>query len=231
MAHRHPLRRPMTMHLTLHRFVRNRLHLSLAIAFGTLVGIALPDTWRLITRLLVAWNAAVWAYLLALGWMMMRADHNKVRMMAARQDEGAALVLVTLSVAAIISLVAITSQLLALKNVPTDEKALHYGFTVVTLLGSWFLVGTLFCLHYAHLYYSSQAKTPPLRFPDEALSPNYWDFLYFSFTIAVAVQTSDVVVCTRRLRKIVLAQSILTFFFNLVILGLSINIAAGLINN
>lgn len=221
----------MITHLTLHRFVRNRLHLSLAIAFGTLVGIALPDSWQLITRLLVAWNAAVWAYLLAMGWMMTRADHHKVRMMAARQDEGAALVLATLSVAAIISLVAITSQLLALKNVPADEKALHYGFTVITLLGSWFLVGTLFCLHYAHIYYVSQAKTPPLRFPDEELAPNYWDFLYFSFTIAVAVQTSDVVVCTGRLRKIVLAQSILTFFFNLAILGLSINIAAGLIND
>ena len=221
----------MITHLTLHRFVRNRLHLSLAIAFGTLVGIALPDAWHLITRLLVAWNVAVWAYLLTMGSMMMRADHHKVRMMAAKQDEGAGLVLVTLSVAAIISLAAITSQLLVLKNVPADEKALHYGFTVITLLGSWFLVGTLFCLHYAHLYYGSQAKTPPLRFPDTDLSPNYWDFLYFSFTIAVAVQTSDVMVCTRRLRKIVLAQSILTFFFNLVILGLSINIAAGLIND
>jgi len=221
----------MITHQSLHRFVRNRLHLSLAVAFGILVGIALPDSWRLITRLLVAWNAAVWPYLLAMGWMMMRADHNKVMMMAAKQDEAAALVLATLSVAAIISLVAITSQLLVLKNVPTDEKALHYGFTVITLLGSWFLVGALFCLHYAHLYYGSPTESPPLRFPDDKLAPNYWDFLYFSFTIAVAVQTSDVVVCTRRLRKIVLAQSILTFFFNLAILGLSINIAAGLIND
>ena len=221
----------MTAHLTLHRFVRNRIHLSLAIAIGTLVGVALPDAWQLITRLLTAWNVAVWAYLLTMGWIMMRADHNKVRMMAAKQDEGAALVLATLSVAAIISLAAIISQLSVLKHLPPDQKALHYGFTVITLLGSWFLVGTLFCFHYAHLYYGSQAEERPLQFPDREQSPDYWDFLYFSFTIAVAVQTSDVAVHTRRLRKIVLAQSILTFFFNLVILGMSINIAAGLIND
>ena len=46
----------------------------------------------------------------------------------------------------------------------------------------------------------------------------------------MAVQTSDVAVQTRLMRQIVLGQSVLSFFFNLVVLGLSINIAAGLIN-
>lgn len=221
----------MTTHLMLQRLIRNRIHLSLAIAVGTVVGIALPYSWSLVTRLLAAWNVAVWAYLIAMAWIMMRADHHKVKSMATRQDEGAALVLATLSVAAIISLVAIISQLSALKHMPDDEKAIHYAFTIITLLGSWFLVGTLFCIHYAHLYYRNSTKESPLHFPDEAQAPNYWDFLYFSFTIAVAVQTSDVTVRTRALRKIVLAQSVLSFFFNLAILGLSINIAAGLIRD
>jgi uncharacterized membrane protein len=93
----------------------------------------------------------------------------------------------------------------------------------------------LFCFHYAHLYYRSPQGRLPLRFPDEdlepgRLEPNYWDFLYFSFTIAVAVQTSDVTVMSRSMRKLVLGQSVLAFFFNLAILGLSINIAASLVN-
>jgi uncharacterized membrane protein len=221
----------MTPHLTLHRLIRNRIHLSLAIAMGTVVGIALPDAWSLVTRLLVAWNVAVWAYLAVMGWTMLRANHQKIKAMATRQDEGAALVLATLSLAAAISLVAIISQLSVLRHMPDNEKAIHYGFTIITLLGSWFLVGTLFCIHYAHLYYLSTAKECPLHFPDEPQTPNYWDFLYFSFTIAVALQTSDVTVRTRALRKIVLAQSVLSFFFNLAILGLSINIAAGLIRD
>lgn len=216
-------------HLALQRFVRNRIHLSLAVGIGIGVGVLLPASWHLMTSLLTAWNVAIWAYLLPLGWIMMRATPAKVRLLAARQDEGAALVLVTLSVAAIMSLAAIISQLSSLKGLPLDQRTVRYGFTVLTLLGSWFLVGTLFCVHYAHLYYQSD-DDQPLQFPDAHQEPDYWDFLYFSFTIAVALQTSDIAVRTRPMRKIVLAQSLLSFFFTLVILGLSINIAAGLIN-
>ena len=102
--------------------------------------------------------------------------------------------------------------------------------TVATLVGSWLLVGMLFCVHYAHQYYLAPAEQRPLEFPGGEHNPDYWDFLYFSFTLAVAVQTSDVSVQSRAMRRLVLGQSVLTFFFNLVVLGLSINIAAGLIN-
>ena len=224
----------MRIHLPFHSFIRSRPHLSLAIGVGLVVAPFLPDSWRMMTRLLAAWDIAVWSYLITMGSMMMRADHVTVKKIAAKQDERAALVLATLSVAAFMSLAAIMSQLPALQGMTPDQRALHYGFTVFTLLGSWFLVGTLFCFHYAHLYYQADSGERPLQFPDRDLKqdpdPDYWDFLYFSFTIAVAVQTSDVAVHTRAMRKIVLAQSILSFFFNLVILGLSINIAAGLIN-
>ena len=218
----------MPIKLPFHRFIRSRPHLILAFMLGVVVEPMLPDSWRTVTRLLVAWDVAVWSYLITMGWMMTRADHVKVKELAARQDERAALVLATLSVAAFMSLAAIISQLPVLKDTPLEQRAAHYLFTVFTLLGSWFLVGALFCVHYAHLYY--QADPRPLLFPGKEQNPDYWDFLYFSFTIAVAVQTSDVAVLTRSMRKMVLAQSVLSFFFNLAILGLSINIAAGLIN-
>jgi uncharacterized membrane protein len=58
--------------------------------------------------------------------------------------------------------------------------------------------------------------------------PNYWDFLYFSFTISVAVQT-DVTVRSRSCASgagpvgaVLLLQP--------GVLGLSINIAASLLN-
>lgn len=213
-------------------FIHSRPHLSVAIALGAVLAPFLPVSWSIMTRLLAAWDVAVWFYLLSTGLMMLRANASKVRAMAARQDERASVVLASLSVAAFMSLAAIISQLPTLKGMPLDQRTVHYGFTVLTLLGSWFLVGFLFCFHYAHLYYQAQAsgKPKPLHFPEPELEPDYWDFLYFSFTIAVAVQTSDVSVHTRSMRKLVLAQSVLNFFFNLVILGLSINIAAGLIN-
>lgn len=211
-------------------FIRSRPHLTLAIALGAAIGPFLPPAWPWPTRLLVAWDCGVWTYLLTVGAMMARADHHQIRRVAARQDERSPVILIILCLAALASLAAIVSQLSALQDMAARERAWHYGVVVITLLGSWFLVGTLFTVHYANLYYAAGNVRPPLQFPDQHLEPNYWDFLYFSFTIAVAAQTSDVTVRTRLLRQLVLGHSVLSFFFNLVILGLSINIAAGLIN-
>jgi uncharacterized membrane protein len=215
----------------LHRFIRSRPHLAMAIALGTCVGWAWPHSHPWQQRALIGWNAGVWGYLLGMAWLMSRADHRKVREIAGKQDESAGLVLFTLVVGAVLSLYAIVSELTRMDHVPADQVALRYAFTALTVIGSWLLVGVLFCFHYAHLYYRAPEGRLPLRFPDEELEPNYWDFLYFSFTIAVAVQTSDVSVTTRTMRKLVLGHSVLAFFFNLLILGLSVNIAAGLVNH
>lgn len=66
-----------------------------------------------------------------------------------------------------------------------------------------------------------------LIFPDTT-QPTYLDFAYFSYTIGVASQTADVSISSRGMRGIVLAHSILSFFFNTTILALTINLAAGL---
>jgi uncharacterized membrane protein len=212
----------------LHRFIRSRPHLTLAIALGVGVALSLPE-YPPMQRALIAWNVGVWSYLVATMWMMAHADHRKVRAICAMQDERGGLVLATLVIAATISLSAIVGELSTVAQLKPDERLLRYGFTVITLLGSWLLVGMLFCIHYAHLYYRASVAVLPLKFPNDMTDLDYWDFLYFSFTIAVAVQTSDVTVMTRSMRKLVLGHSVLSFFFNLVILGLSINIAAGLI--
>ena len=213
----------------LNTFFTNRPYLSMAIAFGVLVAAFNPGNQEMMTRALIAWNAAVWSYLIGIMWVVMRADHRKVRDIADKQDENAGLVLAVLLVAALFSLSAIFSELSTLAEAKGAERAGRYALTVLTLFGSWLLVGVLFCFHYAHMYYRNASKILPLKFPNDEKEPNYWDFLYFSFTISVAVQTSDVSVMTRAMRKLVLGHSVLNFFFNLIILGLSINIAAGLI--
>lgn len=214
---------------TIPRIIHSRPHLSLSVAVGALVWPFLPEGWHWLTRLLTAWDVTVWLYLLTMGSMMVRADHHDIRRAACRQDEKGPVILATLSVAIMISLAAIVLQLASLKDHPADLP-LQYAFVVLTVIGSWLMVGVMFCSHYAHLYYTSKDSEPLLGFPDRNLQPHSWDFLYFSFTISVAVQTSDVTVRSRRMRKVVLGQSVLCFFYNLAILGLSINIAASLIN-
>jgi uncharacterized membrane protein len=215
--------------ILLHRFIRSRPHLSLAIGLGVIVGLVIPESLRPMTRALIGWNVAVWLYLITMTWMMVRADHQKVRQVAGKEDESAGLVLFSLTVAAVLSISAIVFELGQIPHLSPDQRALRYGFTALTVLGSWFLVGVLFCFHYAHIFYH-RPKELPLRFPNDLKEPDYWDFLYFSFTIAVAAQTSDVIVTDHTMRKLVVGQSILSFFFNVAILGFSINIAAGMLN-
>lgn len=211
-------------HLIFHTHPR----LAIAFALGLTVWALLPPG-SAVTRALIGWNAGVWIYLTTLWWMMARSTSHQVKRRAAIEDENDTIILVMICIAAVTSIGAVVFGLTQAKDFLPGPKELRYLFTGMTVLGSWFLVGTIFTLHYAHLFYTAGADTLPLRFPDDEKSPDYWDFLYFSFTIAVAVQTSDVSVMTRSMRKIVLMQSVLTFLFNSAILGLSINIAAGLI--
>ena len=83
----------------------------------------------------------------------------------------------------------------------------------------------------AHLYFRAPSDARPLRFPDNpAPDPDFWDFFYFSFTIAVAAQTADISVVSGAMRKVVVAHAIVSFFFNVAILGATINVVAGLLH-
>ena len=206
---------------------RTHPRLSSAAVLGLAVGILAPaDT--LISKILIGWNAGVWTYLMLMLWLATRARADDVKRIAEIEDENAGLVLFMVCIAAIASLATITVNLVGSKDLDSTARLLHYGFTGMTVVGSWLLTGVIFSVHYARLFYTWEGEEPALRFAEGLRNPNYWDFLYFSFTIGVAVQTADVGVATRGLRKVVLGQSLIGFLFNTAILGFSINIAAGL---
>jgi uncharacterized membrane protein len=213
------------------QILRTRPRLLVAIAIGIACGLLLPEHWSAVSRALIGWNTTVWFYLVLVAWLMMRSTHVQVRRIAEQEDRSASVILVIMTIAAIVSLAAIVLELATVKDLSLAHRLAHYGFTAATVVGSWFLVGALFTFHYARTYYQSPIDERALRFPDDERSPDYWDFLYFSFTIAVAAQTSDIAVMTRALRKAVLVQSVLSFFFNAAIVGLCINIAAGLVGS
>ena len=215
--------------MALHTLARTHPRLTGATLLGLVVGVAAPihDTGM---RILTGWNAGVWLYLALALWLAIRSRADQVQHTAQIEDENAGLVLVTVCVAIFASLAAIGVELAGSKGMKPDVQALHYGVTGLTIVGSWLLTGIIFALHYARTFYVSNAKKPVLRFPDDESRPDYWDFFYFSFTLSAAVQTSDVGVASRPMRRVVLAHSLLGFIFNTAILGFSINIAAGLIN-
>lgn len=211
------------------KLVRFHPRLLVAAAVGLLVGFGAQMQLAPLQCAVIGWDVFVWLYLLMIWVLMARADSREVKDFAEEEDESATMVLMLVCVSASASLVAIVLQLAGAKNLSGGEQALHYLSTVATVLGSWFLVGTIFAVHYTRLFYNDDDDALPLKFPDDTKQPDYWDFMYFAFTISAAVQTSDVAIMKTSMRKVVLAHTVLSFLFNAAILGLSINIAASLI--
>ena len=206
-----------------------RPRLLIAAIVGLLAALLLPGIDHAVTRSLLGWNVGVWLYLVLVGALMLRADHEHLRRAAIAQAESAATVLTLVIVAAVASIVAIVIELAAAKQGPHHGWS-HVLFALTTVAGSWMLLPTLFAMNYASVYYRS-APGSGLRFPgpdEKSFRPDYGDFLYFSFTIAVASQTADVSITSRSMRRLVLLQALLSFVFNTTILAFTINIAASL---
>ena len=214
------------MRMVIPESLRRRPRLLLALIAGLGMGLLLPFDWDPVTRVLVTWNGVVWFYLILIIWLISHTSHEDIRNIAEQEDKGAMLILAVLCLGSVLSLFAIGLELASLEDVRHTERVLHYGLTAITIVGSWLLVGMVFTLHYAHSYYLSDSKHRPLKFPDDAKELSYWDFLYFSSTIAVAAQTSDVAVMSTSMRKAVTAQAMLSFIFNVAF----INVAGGMIS-
>jgi uncharacterized membrane protein len=219
------------MRLLLNVHLRTRLRLLASVTAGLLCFFALPAHLGLLQRMLIGWNVLAMLYLFFLWFLMLRTEAKDIPHIARTQDESATLVLSLVTLSCLISILAILMELGTLKDLSGTPRVLHMLLTASTLIVSWALLPTSFAMHYAHHHYLHRTKDViPMIFPEKPDEPGYWDFLYFSFTIAVAAQTADVATGTIDMRRIALLQSVISFVFNLAILGLSVNVGAGLLN-
>lgn len=95
-----------------------------------------------------------------------------------------------------------------------------------TLFLAWLFGNTLFALHYAYAFYLGKeggGDCQGLDFPGGEKSPDYWDFAYFSFVIGTAFAVSDIRVSSKRLRRVILLQSTVSFWFNIGVVALTIS--------
>lgn len=208
-----------------------RPRLLTALALGVLVFFALPEAWaaHATSRFLVAWNAGSLLYLVLAAAMVWRSAPETMVRRALRHDDGRWVILVTVVAAAVVVLLAIGSQLAAVKDLHGSARAGHVALALLTLVTSWSFTQTMFALHYAHDFYVARHRQQPdpLSFPGTA-DPGYADFLYFACVIGTSGQTADVAFNGRALRPTGLLHCVLAFFFNTTVLALTINIAAGL---
>jgi uncharacterized membrane protein len=212
------------------KLVRYHPRLWIGVGLGLAVFWLLPSDWSLLTRTLVGWDCGVSAFLALVFVWMVGLTSQQICSRYIEEDESAPVILAVVTVAALLSLIAIVEPLATLRHVSGNERIWHFTLAAVTLIDSWLLVPTMFTTHYADMFYSVDEQNRPLSFPDTNM-PVFWDFAYFSFTIAAACQTADVSTRRSSIRKVVVAHELISFLFNASILGFAINVTAGLIGS
>ena len=211
-----------------------RPRLFVVIVLGVLAGLLLPRELvsQPVTRWLLAWNVGVWLYVALAAAMMIGSSQGHMRQRAQLQDDGKYAVLALTVVAGIASLVAIAFELAVVKDLHGWLRGAHIALAGATVLSSWTFIQIMFTLHYAHDYYQAacHGHQPGLAFPGDE-NPDYGDFFYFSVVIGMTSQVSDVAISSRSIRRVATMHGILSFFFNVAVLALTINTVSNAISN
>src|SRR5438270_12555768 len=211
-----------------------RHRLALGIVAAVAVHLSLRGQVRLSTGLIASWDT--FAFLVvALDWLtILTTPHRQLRARAREQDLGRLFVFLFVVIAASAALFAVGFLIRVNKEQMHGHFTIHLLLTLLTVVLSWSVLHTVFGLRYAHAFYGDseemgeQRHAGGLLFPGEH-DPDYFDFAYFSFVVGMTCQVSDVQINSRRMRRLTLTHSILSFAFNTVILALLINTVSSLI--
>ena len=214
-------------------FILGRGRIGIAIVAGALVALLTQDL-PMEFILLLSYDVAVLVYLALFVLLMRRAspdDSAKISRHGEPSGQPILLVVVALSVMTLVGVAAMLSKSNANAGWVTN---LHMAASQLAVLLSWFLSNIFFGLHYMRLYYDDtiiDGKTTyqeGLEYP-ERKAADFWDFMYYSFTIAMCYQTSDVTITSVKMRRVTLLHAIYAFIFVTAIIGLVVNIISNIV--
>lgn len=171
--------------------------------------------------LLIGFDVAAVAFLAAYT-PTFRFDAKRIRKEAAQNDANRATLLILSFVLTVIILAVLVGELAQGQKISALDKVV----VTISLILVWTFANAVYALHYAHLYYTADdggRDCAGLEFP-KMREPLLADFVYFAFTLGVAVQTSDVAITSPHIRKVVTVHCVVGFFFNLGVLALTVNV-------
>jgi uncharacterized membrane protein len=207
---------------------RPRLLAGAALMVAAYIPLQLGVEIREATRLLIAWNVGAWAFLFLILHMTMN-PRREASVWSRPEDENQWVLVVLGIVSSLAATAAIVWELGPVKNMAGWEKAGHLALVGATVISAWAFLQVMFALHYAGVYFKRHKGGfyGGLEFPGTP-QPGWMEFFYQAFVIGCTFASSDVNVTSMRMRRIVVIQGVADFFFNAVILALTINVTANL---
>ncbi|SNB63169.1 Uncharacterized membrane protein [Arboricoccus pini] len=208
--------------------VRSHWRIFAALGFGIVVWL-LTSPMTHPFRIVLASDAFFVLYLASIAVSVGHKTPASMRKVAKQQDEGvAAIFLIVLAVIAS----SVTSIFLIL-NGGGEPAALNIVLAIVSVVLGWFTFHIIMTSHYAHRFYNGGRDMAGiwqdaggLDIPG-AKEPDFADFLYHSLVIGMTAQVADIDTTTSKMRRLVLAHSVVAFFYNTLIIALAINVVAG----
>lgn len=183
--------------------------------------------WSIQESIVFAWLTFGVFYVLESLITIIRIPSNQIMSRAKDEDLGVWLqfmVLVITCSTALIAIIFWNSD----NHIHFNKHSIIHGvFFIASIILAWIVLHLSFTFRYAHLYYGDENEkyakhAGGLYFPGDT-HPDYFDFAYYSFTIGMTFQVSDVVIKSKGLRRLTLAHSLLAFFFNTILIAITIN--------
>ena len=209
---------------------RGRLLMSLlAAGLGGLAAARLPGE----VRLTICFDLAAIVYVGLFVALMNAATREHAAELSSHSEPSDLRILAGVILLSLVSITAVGA--LQHPDAPSPPvRMLHLGASLAAIFLAWLLAHIRFGLHYMRMYYNDTIPDDAslydqgMTYP-ERKTPDYWDFMYYSFTIAMCYQTSDVTITTAQVRRVTLLHAIFSFFFVAAIMGLVVNILSNVI--
>jgi uncharacterized membrane protein len=205
---------------------------ALCLPLGLLMyGIGWWCGWVWELGFLVGWIVAMGVYLTLLWTVIFTADAKSTRERISQVDPTRWFLLIVLTLVTLLGNLSVGIILTAVGHRTAAHTRLFLSLSVMAVVLSWLFLHTAFGQHYARLYYEDtdrsgrpfpQGLRRGFEFPGTP-EPTYEDFLYVSFAVGLTYAMSDVNVTNEVQRRMVLAHSIISFFFYSTVLGVVLN--------
>lgn len=211
------------------------VRLTLSVSLGVVAFFLVPESWKTGTGILAGWTTSsllLIAFILA---MMSRADATETYKRSQQDEPSNVAILLATLLTSLTGLGAVAYGLTITTHMSRIYLTIHTILSILGVFSSWFLIHIFYALHYAKIYYDELEGQQDcdfmkgLEFPGETDIVDYWDFVYYSFTIAMCYQTSDVTVVSAQMRRVTIVHAILSFLYVITILGLMVNIIANFV--
>jgi uncharacterized membrane protein len=180
------------------------------------------------SRIVLAWDIGVAILLALIAIMMWRTEPHEI-LRRARKEETSSIVILLVTILAVGgALEGIGYGLPKIERMSQAQRVFGVCESITGVLLAWLLLHVMYSLHYAKLYYGKDDHDPNackkgLTFPGNKDVVDYWDFVYYSLTIAMCLQTSDVTITSPYMRRLTIFHATVSYLFALAILGLLVD--------